>query len=400
MPVDADVLVVGGSVAAARCVEALRHSGFAGSVRLVSDEAEAPYDRPPLSKQFLAGDWELGRIRLLSVERAAELDVALSLGTAAAHLDTDAHRVTLADGQVVSYGSVILATGASARRSPWGEPPGLHTVRSLDDSARLRDELQPGRAVVVIGGGWIGAEIAATARARGCAVTVVDVAANPYARALGDELGRLVCAIHDRHGVAARFMTGVAGVRSGAAGLTVDLTDGSSLEAGVVVVGIGAVPNTDWLTGSGVIVDDGVVCDEYGRACGVADVWAIGDVARWGARRHEHWTSAVEQARAVAHNIATSDLVRSASDGYVWSDQYSWKIQLAGDTGSHVDCELVVDDAARPRLAALYRDSQARLVGVATVNWPKAFIRARRSIGTAEAFEHPAALRTPTTVPV
>jgi len=394
MPLEIDVLVVGGSVAGARCAEALRHNGFDGSIMLVSDDPEPPYDRPPLSKQFLAGDWPIDRVRLLSHERAAELGVELRLPTAATGLTPADHRVTLADGQIVRYGAVVVATGAAARLSPWGTPPGVHTVRSLADSERLRADLTPGARVVVIGGGWIGAEVAATAHRRGCDVTVVDAVANPYARAIGDELGQLVCDIHARHGVDARFTTGVAGLHREGSGLAVELTDGSVLSADAVVVGIGAVPNTAWLAGSGLTVDDGVVCDAFGRAVGVEDVWAAGDVARWGQRRHEHWTSAVEQARAVAHNIAhPHDLVGSASDGYVWSDQYSWKIQLAGDTGAHVECELVVDDADTPRLAALYRDGTGRLVGVAAVNWPKAFIGGRRAIGAVSAREHADALR-------
>jgi phthalate 3,4-dioxygenase ferredoxin reductase subunit len=393
MPLDVDVLVVGGSVAGVRCVEALRHNGFEGSVLLVSDDPELPYDRPPLSKQFLAGEWSIDRVRLLSAEQAVELGVELALASAATELDPSAHTVSLADGRIVRYGQVVVATGAVARPSPWGAPSGVHTLRSLVDAERLRAELTPGARVVVVGGGWIGAEVAATAHGRGCRVTVLDVAASPCARVIGDELGQLVAGVHARHGVEARFATGVADVRRERSGLAVELTDGAVLPADVVVVGIGAIPNTDWLAGSGLTVEDGVVCDDLGRAAGVEDVWAVGDVARWGERRHEHWTSAVEQARAVGRNIANPHgLVSSANDGYVWSDQYTWKIQLAGDTGPHVECDLVVDDPDTPRLAALYRDRSGRLVGIATVNWPRAFIGGLRAIGV-DALEHAAGLR-------
>jgi NADPH-dependent 2,4-dienoyl-CoA reductase/sulfur reductase-like enzyme len=392
MPLDIDVLVVGGSVAGARCVEALRHNGFDGSVRLVSDESEPPYDRPPLSKQFLAGDGSIDHVRLLSAGRAAELGIELELGTAAVGLDPATRTVALADGRTVTYGTVVIATGAVARPSPWGTPPGVHTLRDRADAERLRAALTPGARVVVVGGGWIGAEVAAAAHSRGGRVTVVDVMANPYTRAIGAELGQLVCGIHARHGVEARFGTGVVDVRRDGVGLVVELTDGDVLAADAVVVGIGAIPNTDWLAGSGLTVADGVACDGFGRALGVDDVWAVGDVARWGERRHEHWTSAVEQARAVGHNIAhPDDLVDGSNDGYVWSDQYGWKIQLAGDNGAH--CEVVVDDPDVPRVAALYRDGSGRLVGVAAVNWPRAFIRGWRAIGVADALEQAAELR-------
>jgi NADPH-dependent 2,4-dienoyl-CoA reductase/sulfur reductase-like enzyme len=386
---DVDVVVVGASIAGVRTVEALRQQGFTGSLLLAGDEPELPYDRPPLSKQFLAGDWDGDRIRLLSAERAAELAVELRLGVAATGLAPEMRTLTLADGTTLRYRAAVLATGASARPSPWPDSRHVHTLRRLADSARLRDTLAPGARVVVIGAGYIGAEVAATARGRGCAVTVVDVVTNPYARTLGAELGQVLCAVHARHGVTARFGVGVAGIRDQPSCAVVELTDGTMLAADVVLVGIGAAPNTAWLAGSGLDVRDGVACDEFGRALRVADVYAAGDVARWGAHRQEHWTSAVEQARAVARNIVTPhDVVPSGSDGYVWSDQYDWKIQLAGTPGPDLACELVGStDGDRPQVAALYRDAASRLVGTAAVNWPKAFLACRRAIAVPELAE-------------
>jgi NADPH-dependent 2,4-dienoyl-CoA reductase/sulfur reductase-like enzyme len=392
MTLAADVLIVGASVAGTRCVEALRQGGYGGSLLLVDADTELPHDRPPLSKQFLAGAWDAERVRLLTAQRSADLDVDLRLGTGAVALDPAARTVTLADGARVRYGSVVIATGASARPSPWGASPRVLTVRNLTDSERLRACLVPGARVVVVGGGWIGAEIAATATGRHCRVLVVDVVANPYARSLGAELGEIVSSVHARHGVEARYGTAVAAVRRGPDGIAVELSDGSTVPADVVVVGIGAAPNTQWLVGSGLSVDDGVVCDRWGRAVGADGVWAAGDVARWGGHRHEHWTSAVEQARAVAHNIAAPlDRIPSAGDGYVWSDQYDWKIQLVGDTGVHLDC-MVIGDVEQPRVAALFCDADGVLIGTATVNWPKAFLAGRRAIGSAAA-AHAAALR-------
>src|SRR6266496_988356 len=265
MRADVDVLIVGASLAGVRTAESLRQAGYDGSIRLIGDEPHLPYDRPPLSKQFLAGEWNHDRIHLITGERAAELRIDLGLGVAATALDPGAHRVTLIDGGSIRYGAVVLATGASARPGPWTGSRYTRTLRSLADSAALRSELEPGRRVVVIGAGYIGAEVAATSHARGCAVTVVDVADNPYARSLGSELGALVCGIHERHGVPAHLGAGVAGIRDEAASAVVELIDGTVLEADVVVVGIGATPNTSWLAASGLDVADGVACDDFGR---------------------------------------------------------------------------------------------------------------------------------------
>jgi NADPH-dependent 2,4-dienoyl-CoA reductase/sulfur reductase-like enzyme len=395
MTLDVDVLVVGASVAGARCVQELRQAGYPGSILLAGDEPELPYDRPPLSKQFLTGEWDQDRLRVLTTERADELDVQLRLGCAASALDAARRTVTFDSEGPVRYGRLVVATGAAARPSPWGTPPGVYTVRTLADSQQLRLALRPGARIVVIGGGWIGAEITASAAKSGCRVLVVDVATNPYQRSVGSELGAILAGIHAHHGVDSRFGVGVAGIRTVSDRLMVELSDSAAVDADAVVVGIGATPNTGWLAGSALAIDDGVACDEFGRALGVADVWAIGDVARWGERRREHWTSAHEQARAVAHNIATpNDLVGSADDGYVWSDQHSWKIQLAGETGPHLDCELL-GDPGQPRMAALYSDAAGLLVGVATVNWPKAFLAGRRAIGSGSAAVLAATLRPP-----
>jgi NADPH-dependent 2,4-dienoyl-CoA reductase/sulfur reductase-like enzyme len=402
MTADVDVLVVGASVAGARCAQALRTNGFDGSILLVGDDIELPHDRPPLSKQFLAGEWDAPKLCLLTAERAAELGIALRLGVAAAALDLAHRQVTLADRTLVRFASLVIATGASARPSPWGTPPGVHTLRSLADSRRLREQLHTGARVVVIGGGWIGSEVAATAVGIGCQVVVLDGARNPYARSLGPELGELLSGVHHWHDVPTHYGAGVENVCAAADGLVVELADGGSLAADVVVVGIGAAPNTQWLTGSGLSVEDGVACDDFGRAIGadgrpVPGVWAVGDVARWGRHRHEHWSSAIEQARAVAHNLTHPlQLTASADDGYVWSDQYGWRVQLVGETGPHLESVLVEhghNDAGAPRVAALYRDADGRLVGTATVNWPKAFLAGRHAIGQLTAAEHEASLR-------
>jgi NADPH-dependent 2,4-dienoyl-CoA reductase/sulfur reductase-like enzyme len=248
--------------------------------------------------------------------------------------------------------------------------------------------------LAVIGGGFIGAEVAATAHAAGRPVTVVDPLAAPIERVLGPEVGAICSQIHGRHGVDARFGVGVRGVHGRAGKLEVQLTDGRTLSAATVVVGIGAVANVDWLRSSGIDLDDGVVCDGECRAVGHAGVYAVGDVARWWHAGHgehvrvEHWTNACEQAACVAHNIVAPESPRSyRPTEYVWSDQYDWKIQIAGRPARSVAHELIGDpDAPVPRFAAVYGDESGRVGAAAAVNWPRALVVCRRLIAEGAGF--------------
>jgi phthalate 3,4-dioxygenase ferredoxin reductase subunit len=387
--VEPTVAVVGASVGGVRTAQALRAGGHRGRIVLIGAEAEHPYDKPPLSKQFLAGTWGVERIELLSPADRGALGIELRLGVAAADLDVAHRRVVLADGEVVPYDVVVIATGASARRPPWQADAGVHVLRTLSDASRLRDALAGGGAVVMVGGGFIGCEVAATARAAGCRVTVVDPLAAPAGRLLGPQVGGLLADVHRRHGVDARLGVGVADIRGRPGDLVVELSDGSVLEAATVVVGIGATPNVDWLEGSGLLLGDGVVCDRFSRALSrTDDVYAVGDVARWWHERHgetvrvEHWTNATEQAVNVARNIVNPDEPEAyVPTEYVWSDQYDWKLQVAGRPGTCSELELIGDpDGDPPRFAALYRDASGVLGGAATVNWPKALLTARRCI--------------------
>ena len=380
-------VIVGASVAGVRTAQSLRSEGFDGQIVLIGAEPEPPYDKPPLSKQFLAGDWERPRLALLS-ERDEALGVQQQLGVPAQRLEVADRHVVLADGRRVPYDVCVIATGASARRSPWGEHAGLHVLRSATDAQQLRAALAGGGPLIVIGGGFIGAEVAATASRLGCDVTVVDPLPAPLARNVGEELGGVLGRLHAQHDVRTRFGSGVAAVTSGAGPLQVTLDDGAVLTAPTVLVGIGAVPNDGWLESSGLLVDDGVVCDEYCRAVGAPDVYAVGDVARWLHRRRgeqvrvEHWTNAVDQARCVARNIIRpADAVAYEPVEYVWSDQYDWKIQIAGRPARGVRCDVVGDlDHPAPRAACAYAGDTGQLAGVVTLNWPRALVEARRML--------------------
>ncbi|WP_309229756.1 MULTISPECIES: FAD-dependent oxidoreductase [unclassified Blastococcus] len=382
------VVVVGSSVGGVRTAQALRREGFTGRIVVVGEEAAAPYDKPPLSKQYLAGEWELDRLALLPPGAAEAAELELRLGVAAVRLDVAARQVLLADGTALDFDHVVVATGATARPSPWPAASGVHVIRTLADVEGLRADLAAGGPVVVVGGGVIGAEAAATIATLGHAVTVVDPLATPLARLVGPEVGTPLEELHRRHGVDTRFGVGVEGIDGTAGDLTVRLTDGSELRAATVLVGIGAVPNDGWLADSGLLVDNGVVCDRYCRAVDSDVVWAVGDVARWQDPRYpaevrvEHWTNAVEQGAAVAHNIVHGDDLQPYSPlEYVWSDQYDWKLQIVGHATRGARHEVVGDLSVDPaKGAVLYSDDDGVLIGAVTVNWPKALVTSRRAL--------------------
>ena len=383
------VVIVGSSVGGVRTAKALRSQGFTGRVVVIGDEAHLPYDKPPLSKQFLAGAWDQNRVTMLTAEDAEQANIELRLGSAAERLDMADRAVVLANGTRVAYDVLVVATGAAARPSPWSVDSGIHVVRTLDDTRELARALAASGPVVVVGGGFIGAEVAATARAAGRDVTIVDPLAAPIGRIVGDELGTMLAGVHARHGVRTRFGIGVESVEGCEGELLVTLTDGETLPAATVVVGIGAIPNDGWLASSGLLVDDGVVCDEFCRTVDHPDVYAVGDVARWRHPGHqedvrvEHWTNAAEQSACVAHNICHPDTPRAyAPTEYVWSDQYDWKIQIAGRPNRSALQRIIGDlDGDQAQVAAVYGDRDGLLCGAVTVNWPKALMLCRRMIG-------------------
>jgi phthalate 3,4-dioxygenase ferredoxin reductase subunit len=380
------VVIVGASVAGVRVAKALRAAGYDGPVTLVGDEPGPPSDRPPLSKQVLTGAWEPERAALLTPEDAAAGQIELRLGRAARTVAVDTRQVLLDDGESLPYDDLVIATGASPRPSPWRPESGLYQLRTLADSLLLRERLTDGGPVVLIGAGFIGAETAAAARSADCPVTLVDPVPVPLERATGPVVGALLADLHGRHGAVTKFGVGVADVSGKAGDLTVSLLDGSSLRADTVVVGIGAVPNDQWLRGSGLVIEDGVVCDEHLAAVGAAHVFAAGDVARFprpgrGAlARGEHWTNAVDQARCVAHNIAHPGArERYQPSDYVWSDQYDWKVQIAGRRADAcAEWIIGTPEAERPRVAELQADAAGRLCAVVCLNWPRAFVQCRR----------------------
>jgi 3-phenylpropionate/trans-cinnamate dioxygenase ferredoxin reductase subunit len=389
------VVIIGASLAGTRTAQNLRALGHTGRITLIGAEPELPYDRPPLSKDLLKSDWSEEAVegyRLLSPAELEALDLDVRLGVPATGLDTDARRVSLADGTVHSYDVLVIATGAAARPSPWQPPSGVLQLRTLDDSRAIARSLTAGERVVVVGGGFIGTEIAAAAIGFGCHVTVVDPLPEPMARLVGAEIAASLVELHRENGAETRFGVGVVDIRGEAGDLTVVLDDGTELAASVAVVGIGSIPATEWLVGSGLTLENGVVTDGGLRAVGAEDIYAIGDVARWphagrGLIRAEHWTNASDQARFVAAAIAHRAEDEFTSTDYVWSDQYDWKVHTVGFRDPAGTSIVVGDLAADGRVAVVHADAAGEACGAVTVNWVRALNQIRRLLmsgGTAE----------------
>ncbi|MFH8470553.1 NAD(P)/FAD-dependent oxidoreductase [Streptomyces sp. NPDC017991] len=380
------VIVVGASLSGLYAARELRAQGFDGRLVVVGDEPHRPYDRPPLSKDFLTGRSGEDGLALSDSEEMAGLDAEWLLGTRARGLDARGRTVLLDDGRTVSGDGVVIATGASARRLPGPEPAGVHTLRTLDDARALRAELTAGaRRVVVIGGGFIGAETASSCAGLGHDVTVVEAAPLPLVPQLGPQMAALCAALHRRGDVDLITGTGVAALRGTVAVTGVELSDGRLLPADVVIVGIGAVPNTGWLVGSPLALHDGVLCDD-GCVTALPQVVAVGDVAHVGGTRAEHWTSATEQPRIAVRNLLagyTAETVRPLP--YFWSDQYGTRIQFAGrrlDTDTVRIAEGTVTDGVPGEggLLALY-EREGRTTAVLSVDRARPFMRARRALG-------------------
>ncbi|MDP6493198.1 MAG: FAD/NAD(P)-binding oxidoreductase [Acidimicrobiales bacterium] len=377
------VTIVGASLAGLRSAETLRRDGFGGRISLIGDEPHQPYDRPPLSKQVLAGDWEPERALLTPAEKLEPLGLDLRLGVRATGLDVAARELEV-DGVAEPFDGLLIATGARCRTLPGtGSPVGVHTLRTLDDCLAIRAALDDGaRRMVVIGAGFIGAEVASVAVGRGTSVTLVEALPAPFARVLGQEMGAVVADVHVANGVDLRCGVGVSSVAGEPGAMTVAMADGSDVYADLVVVGIGVVPNTEWLEGSGLTLDDGVVCDPTCLAA--PNVVAAGDVARWTdprtgeSMRVEHWDNAVEQGRHAARRLLATDEEAEvfAPVPWFWSDQYDRKIQLAGRP--HPDDEVrVVDGSTDERRFAAFYGRRGQLTAVLGMNRPRQVMQGR-----------------------
>ncbi|MEE8558570.1 MAG: FAD/NAD(P)-binding oxidoreductase [Myxococcota bacterium] len=381
------IVVVGASLAGLRAVEALRSRGFDGTLVLIGAERHLPYDRPPLSKEVLRGDWDPARTSLTKPEKFEALSLDLRLGSRAVGLDPSSKRLELDTGESVAYDGLILATGARPLPIP-GTPvlDGVHVLRTLDDSMAIAAELDAGPRVVVVGAGFIGAEAAASCRARGLDVTLIEALPVPLGHVLGTELGEACAALHRDQGVELLCGVAVSTFEGHERVERVQLADGRMLDADVVIVGIGVTPEIDWLASSGLDLGDGVLCDAT-LATSAQGIVAAGDVARWWnplfeqSMRVEHWTNAAEQGTAAANRLLAGEEGGEvfSSVPFFWSDQYGVNIQFCGWNHPGDRVAIVDGSLADHRFLALYGRGE-RLTAALAFNRPRQLMTCRRLI--------------------
>jgi NADPH-dependent 2,4-dienoyl-CoA reductase/sulfur reductase-like enzyme len=361
-----NVVVVGAGVAGTRAAETLRQEGYDGALTIVGAERQAPYHRPPLSKKLLTG-----KVHRAGVDLAPQFDIDARVlrGASALKLDMSSRTVHVRDDDQdlpVPFDGLVIASGAVPREWPGGAvPDGVLLLRTVEDCLAIRERLGARPRVVVVGGGFIGAEVAASCRSLGLDVVLIEKAAGPLLAALGKELAPRWADLHRQHGVDLRVGVGVDAFVGNGRVQGVRLTDGSQVPADLVIIGLGVTPATDWLGGSGLRVDDGVICDATGAAEGgtpAATVVAAGDVARWWHplyERHlrtEHWEDAGRQGVAAARTLLAGADRAEAYDEvpYFWSDQYDVKLQMLGVPGDYDAVEIVEGDPDAGGFVAAY----------------------------------------------
>jgi NADPH-dependent 2,4-dienoyl-CoA reductase/sulfur reductase-like enzyme len=370
------VLVVGTGVAGTRAAETLRKEGYDGALTIVGAERHAPYHRPPLSKKLLAG-----KVERAGVDLAPQLDVEARVLRNASAVGLDLRKCTVGvrDGdheQELGFDGLVIASGATPRQWPGDPvPDGVFVLRTVDDCLAIRERLDASPRVVVIGGGFIGAEVAATARLLGLDVVIIEKAAGPLLPALGEEMAQRYAELHRSHGVDVRLNVSVDSFVGEGHVKGVRLTDGSEIKADLVIIGLGVTPATDWLDGSGLQVDNGVLCDATCAAEGAMNVVAAGDVARWWHPlyethlRIEHWDHAARQGAAAARNLLAGPGQGEpySEVPYFWSDQYDVKLQMFGVPRDYDTIKVIEGDADSWHFVAAYGRSGRTIAAVSTI---------------------------------
>lgn len=386
------IVVVGAGLAGLRAAEALRQLGFEGAITLVGGEEIGPYDRPPLSKEVLTGEKDPAETVYRTAAEYDDLGVELRLGQPARALDLRS-RTVRAGGNDIPFDGLIVATGTAARRLTVScMSGGIHLLRTLEDARALRGALSSSRHVVVIGAGFIGSEVASSARALGLEVTILEAAPVPLGRVVGVQIGKVCAALHREHGSRLVCDAQVVAIEASHRRLRVRLADGRTIEGDLVVAGVGAVPQTEWLADSGLTIADGLVCDEFLNA-GHPAVYAAGDVARWRnplfgmSMRTEQWTNATQQGRRAPENLLAGHGNGRPYHGsnYFWSDQYGVRIQFAGITDAD-EIRIVHGSPAEFRFLAYYRKGD-RLVGAFAMEQPLPLVRSKLLIERATGWD-------------
>lgn len=378
------VLIIGAGHAAGQAIATLKQKKFAGKIMLVGEEPYLPYQRPPLSKKFLAGEMPPERLYFKPPGFYDEPNIEMRLNTRIEAIDPDRHRVITAAGDTIVYDKLILATGSRARRLPvdGDDLAGVHYLRSIDDVNRIREEIEHAKRIVIVGAGYIGLEVAAVTRQLGLDVTVLEMADHVMSRVVSPQVSAFYEAEHAAHGVNLMLSTGLGAFRGDGRVDRVETADGQTIAADFVIVGIGVVPNTELASAAGLKVDDGIVVDERCQASDPA-IFAIGDCTSHPNRiydrcvRLESVHNAVEQGKTAAANIAGDD-VRYVQVPWFWSDQYDLKLQIAGLSGGY-DQVLLRGDPVERSFACLYLKG-GRLIAVDGINSPRDFMQSKALI--------------------
>ncbi|WP_269857558.1 NAD(P)/FAD-dependent oxidoreductase [Streptomyces sp. RPT161] len=377
------IVIVGASAAGLTAAETLRRRGYDGDLTLIGEDPHPPYDRPPLSKQVLTGTWESERATLRTAQQLRKLQADFRLGQAATALDVADRHIHMGGRESMGFDGLIIATGVVPRRLPDSDLAGVHMLRTLDDALALRAALLAGPRVVVVGAGFLGTEVAAAARALGLDVTLVEPEPVPVRRPFGDRVGALVAELHRAHGTRLRCGVPVRQLRDADGRVTgVELGDGTTLPADVVVLAVGSTPATGWLTTSGLRLGNGVVCDALCQAA--PGIYAAGDIASWHnphfntRMRLEHRMNAAEQAIAAVGNLL-GDAVPFAPVPYFWTDQYDTKIQAYGVFPPGAELRIVHGDPSNGHFAAAY-GHEGVVVGVLGWNTPREVRMLRRLV--------------------
>ena len=382
------VVIVGGGHAGGQAAASLRQDGYAGPVLLLAEEPHLPYQRPPLSKQYLAGEWDLERVRLRPAAFYQDRDIDVRPGARADGIDAAARTVLCEDGTAVRYQRLLLATGTRARTLdvPGAGLPGVHCLRTVADAAAIKAELKPGGRLAVVGGGYIGLEVAAVAASMGLSVTVLEMEARLLKRVATPAMSAFYERTHRQRGVAIRTgaeVVAFAGAGAGGRLTAVECANGERVAADVAVVGVGVAPNVELAAAAGLACDDGIVVDEHARTSD-PNIYAAGDCTNHpnpilGRRlRLESVPNAMEQSRVAAANMAGAKRTYAAVPWF-WSDQYDLKLQMAGFPEAQ-DEAVVRGDPAERRFATFYL-RRGRLAAAEAVNCPREFMAARQLLG-------------------
>ncbi len=390
------VVIVGAGFAGWRLVEALRRDGYEGTLTLLGEESYPPYDRPPLSKQVLSLKWDVEKATLATPERVAAANVELRLGARAIGLDVGSNTVQLEDGSAVTGTHVVIATGTRARRLPFSADGSLLALRNRDDVERLRaalDAIDPGGVVVIIGGGFIGAEVATQLHERDFDVVVLEAATRPLAGVVGGEVAGWLERLAGDAGVDLRTSQQITDVTTDGRGYSINFADGTALDAALVVLGVGAVVNDEWLEGSGLVIDNGVVVNE--NLLATERIAAIGDVARFGwpnvmgeeLVRIEHWEVANVHAQRLAHFWTTGEGPNDYMVPYFWSDQYGKKIQMLGHPRPDDDVVRVHGDPEEGKWVALFSRGGV-VTGIIALAQPRALMLSKHFLERPTTLDH------------